>query len=245
MYVRMVQNLPEGRDWLYEIKFDGYRCLVGRDKSGITLWSRRGNDFTSQFPHIARACERLPAGTLLDGEIIALDKNGRISFNLLQHHRSQAQALLFYAFDLIVHRGQSLINEPLENRRRLLNGMAADLKNGSRLISVSDTIDASPADLASVVKEFGFEGVIAKRKDSLYESGKRTGAWVKYRLNQGQEFVIGGYVPDHPFDSIIVGYYREDKLYYAGKVRNGFVPHTSKEVFQRFKGRKVDAYPFA
>ena len=210
----------------------------------MTLSSRRGNFFTDQFLHIAKACEQLPPGTLLDGEIIALDKNGRISFNLLQHHRSHTQALLFYAFDVIVHRGQSLINVPLKNRRRLLNDMAADLKNGSRFISVSDTIDASPADLVSVVKEFGFEGVIAKRKDSLYESGKRSGAWVKYKIHQGQEFVIGGYVPDHPFDSIIVGYYREDKLYYAGKVHNGFVPHTRKEVFQRFKGLKVDACPF-
>jgi bifunctional non-homologous end joining protein LigD len=180
----------------------------------------------------------------LDGEIIALDNSGRISFNLLQHHRSQAQTLLFYAFDVIAHRGQSLINVPLEKRRRILDGMAADLKNGSRLISVSETIDASPADLVRVVKEFGFEGVIAKGKDSLYESGKRTGAWVKYKIHQGQEFVIGGYVPDHPFDSIIVGYYREGKVYYAGKVRNGFVPHTRKEVFQRFKGLKVDACPF-
>ncbi len=118
MYAFAAQKLPEGKKWLYEVKFVGYRCLAGRDKSGITLWSRRGNDFTSQFPHIARACERLPAGTLLDGEIIALDKNGRISFNLLQHHRSHAQALLFYAFDVIVHRGEGLINVPLKNRRR-------------------------------------------------------------------------------------------------------------------------------
>ena len=179
MYARLVQNLPEGRDWLYEVKFDGYRCLAARDSGGMTLWSRRGNLFTDQFPHIAKAFEQLPPGTLLDGEIIALDKNGRISFNLLQHHRSHAQALLFYAFDVIVHRGQSLINVPLKNRRRLLNDMAADLKNGSRLLSVSETIDASPADLVRVVKEFGFEGVIAKRKDSLYESGKRTGSNIR------------------------------------------------------------------
>ena len=92
MYALVVRNIPKGEDWLYEVKFDGYRCLVGRDKNGVTLWSRRGNLFTSQFPHIAHACERLPADTLLDGEIVAIDNNGRISFNLLQHHRSHAQA---------------------------------------------------------------------------------------------------------------------------------------------------------
>ena len=102
MYALAVQNIPEGKEWLYELKFDGYRCLAGRDKNGVTLWSRRGNLFTSQFPRIARACEPLPVNTLLDGEIIAIDKSGRISFNLLQHHRSHAQALLFYAFDVIV-----------------------------------------------------------------------------------------------------------------------------------------------
>ena len=86
MYALPVQNLPKGNEWLYEVKFDGYRCLAGRDSTGVTLWSRRGNLFTKQFPHIAQACEGLPPGTLLDGEIVALDVTGRISFDLLQHH---------------------------------------------------------------------------------------------------------------------------------------------------------------
>ena len=119
MYALAVQNTPEGKEWLYEVKFDGYRCIAGRDSSGVTLWSRRGNLFTGQFPHIAKACEQLPPGTLLDGEIVAIDKNGRISFNLLQHHRSHAQALLFYAFDVIVCQGKSLVSTPLEKRRTL------------------------------------------------------------------------------------------------------------------------------
>jgi ATP-dependent DNA ligase len=109
MYARAVQQLPEGKDWVYEVKFDGYRCLAGRDSTGVTLWSRRGNRFTDQFPQIAKACEHLPADTLLDGEIIALDETGRISFNMLQHHRSQAQAILFYAFDVIIHRGRTSV----------------------------------------------------------------------------------------------------------------------------------------
>ena len=109
MYALAVKNLPEGKEWLYEVKFDGYRCLAGKRNDGVTLWSRRGNLFTAQFPHIACACERLPADTLLDGEIVAVDESGRISFNLIQHHRSQAQALLFYAFDVLMP-GQ----EPIE-----------------------------------------------------------------------------------------------------------------------------------
>jgi bifunctional non-homologous end joining protein LigD len=176
MYARAVQQLPDGKDWVYEVKFDGYRCLAGRDSTGVTLWSRRGNDFTDQFPHLAEACEHLPPDTVLDGEIVAFE-DGRISFNLLQPHRSAAQAILFYAFDVIVHRGKSLVKVPLENRREILAEVLADLKQKTPLICLSETIDATPTHLIPLVREFGFEGIVAKRKDSCYEIGKRSGAW--------------------------------------------------------------------
>ena len=243
MYALAVQNIPDGKEWLYEVKFDGYRCLAGRDKSGVILWSRRGNLFNAQFPHIAQACERLPVDTLLDGEIVAIDQNGRISFNLLQHHRSHAQALLFYAFDVIMCRGKNLLQVPLAKRRAVLGELFDDLGGKTNPIGLSETIDATPQELIRVVKEFGFEGIIAKRKDSLYESGKRSGAWVKYKIHQGQEFVLGGYVPDHPFDSIIVGYYQGGKIYYAAKVRNGFVPHTARKYFNASKDWKAMLVP--
>lgn len=198
MYAQLVQQLPDGADWLYEVKFDGYRCLASRDTSGITLWSRRGNDFTAQFGSIATACEQLPPRTLLDGEIVAIDENGRISFNLLQHHRSQAQALLFYAFDVLIYRGINLVNDPLTTRREVLTSIVKPLSRNASSIALSESIDATPAELINVVKEFGFEGVIAKRKNSCYEPGKRSGAWLKYKVNKSQEFVIGGYTPGNP-----------------------------------------------
>jgi ATP-dependent DNA ligase len=224
MYAELVQQLPQGNSWLYEVKFDGYRCLAGRDSRDVTLWSRRGNDFTAQFPNIGQGCESLPVGTVLDGEIVAIDESGRISFNLLQHHRSQAQALLFYVFDVLVYRGINLVNEPLTTRREVLGKLLKPLRQKATAISLSETIDASPAELISVVKEFGFEGVIVKRKDSYYESGKRSGAWLRYKVNKGQEFVIGGYRPGNPIDAVIVGYYQGDQLLYAAKLRNGFLP---------------------
>src|SRR5439155_7704020 len=134
MYAQSVQELPHGTDWLYEVKFDGYRCLAGKDSTGVTLWSRRGNLFTDQFSHIAQACEQLPSDTMLDGEIIAIDQRGRISFNLLQRHRSQAQALLFYAFDVLIHRGQSMVKTPLETRREILTDIVTDLKKTPTVI---------------------------------------------------------------------------------------------------------------
>jgi DNA ligase D-like protein (predicted ligase) len=243
MYARLVQKLPEGNEWLYEIKLDGYRCLAGRASTGVTLWSRRANLFTNQFPHIARACEQLPHGTLVDGEIVALDESGRVSFNLLQHHRSRAQALLLYVFDVLAHRGRSLLNEPLSVRREMLSEIFNGIK--ATPIGLSESLNASPDELVRVAKEFGFEGIVAKRKDSVYESGKRSGAWIKYKVNRGQEFVIGGYTPGNPIDAIIVGYYQDGKLLYAAKVRNGFVPQVRREVASRFKGLQIETCPFA
>jgi DNA ligase D-like protein (predicted ligase) len=245
MYARPVQKLPEGKEWLYEVKFDGYRCLAARSSSGVTLWSRRGNLFTAQFPHIGRACEQLPPETLVDGEIVALDETGRISFNLLQHHRSDAQALLFYVFDVLIYRDKSLLSVPLWTRRQVLGAMFENLDSSPAPISLSETIDTTPAELVRVAKEFGFEGIVAKRKDSFYESGKRTGAWVKYKVNKSQEFVIGGHTGGDPLDAIIVGYYDGSKLIYVAKVRNGFVPRLRRQVASRLKGSEIDLCPFA
>jgi bifunctional non-homologous end joining protein LigD len=242
MYARLVNKLPEGGTWLYEVKFDGYRCLAGKNASGVALWSRRGNLFTGQFPGIARACKQLPDETLVDGEIVAVDESGRISFNLLQHHRSRAHALLFYVFDVLIYRGRNLLKESLLLRRTFLSKVAPQSDTGA--IRVSQNLEANAADLVRIVREFGFEGIIAKLKDSHYESGKRTGAWCKYKVNRGQELVIGGYTAGNPFDALIVGYYEGGRLNYAAKVRNGFVPRVRQEVRRRFKGLEIDDCPF-
>ena len=92
MYASIVRELPDGDAWAYEAKLDGYRCLAGRRKEGVALWSRRGNLFTARFPEFARACEKLPPDTLIDGEVVAIDESGRVSFNALQH---SGQARIF------------------------------------------------------------------------------------------------------------------------------------------------------
>jgi bifunctional non-homologous end joining protein LigD len=129
----------------------------------------------------------------------------------------------FYAFDMIMHQGRSLRHLPLETRRELLADVIRDLKVVTPVICLSETIDAKPAELIPLVKEFGFERVIAKRRHSCYESGKRSGAWLKYKVNKAQAFVIGGYTPDNPLEALIVRYYEGGKLIFASKVRNGFV----------------------
>jgi ATP-dependent DNA ligase len=118
-------------------------------------------------------------------------------------------------------------------------------KRKAAAIALSEILHASTDELVRVAKEFGFEGIVAKRKGSVYESGKRTGAWVKYKVNRDQEFVIGGYTPGSPFDALIVGYYEDERLLYAAKVRNGFAPQVRREVASKFKGLEIDDCPFA
>src|SRR5690242_8333388 len=243
MLAKSVTELPKDRRaWVYEVKVDGYRCLVGKDHSAVKLWSRRGNLFNQDFPGLARACAALPADTLVDGEVIALDQQGRMSFNLLQHRRSQASAIRFYAFDLLVYKGHSTINLEISERHDLLAQALANVDGDVQLMQRFETV---PAELIRAAKRLGFEGIIAKRRDSHYEPGKRSGAWVKYKINQGQEFVIGGYTPGHPFDAVIVGYYRDGQLIYAAKVRNGFVPRIRREVAKRLKALETEVCPFA
>ena len=242
MLAKSVTELPKATDkWLYEVKLDGYRCLAGKDSRGVNLWSRRGNIFTKDFPDVARACDDLPPDTLLDGEVVALDEGGRASFNLLQHRRSKASAIRFYAFDLLIYRGRSLLGLTLIERRPLLAEALASVDESVRL---SENFDVDPDELLRGAKELGFEGVLAKRKDSLYEPGKRSGAWLKYKLNRSQEFVIGGYTPGSPFDALIIGEYHEDKLHFVSKVRNGFVPRLRREVFTKLKPLETAACPF-
>src|SRR5262245_42051387 len=236
MYAEAVRVLPDGEAWTYEAKFDGYRCLAAKRSNRVVLWSRRGNLFTLRFAEIAHACEKLPSDTLIDGEVVAIDETGQVSFNALQHSKTRAQ-LQFYAFDLMVHRGRNLTHLPIEKRRELLTSALAKVEYP---VLQSTAFDAKPADLMRAAKELQFEGIVAKHKGSLYEPGRRSGAWQKYKLQQSQEFVIGGYTPGHPFDALIVGVYDGVALNFVAKVRAGFVPHSRREVFRRFDGLKIE-----
>ena len=164
----------------------------------MNLWSRRGNALTLQFPAIAKACELLPTGTLVGGEIVAIDPKGQVSFNMLQNHRSEASAIRFYVFDLLILRGRSMLHEPLLKRREALTDLLRPLGKKRSVIKLSETVTASANDMIRAITELGLEGIIAKRYDSLYEPGKRSGAWVKYKVNQGQELATRPAIPSMP-----------------------------------------------
>ena len=174
--------------------------------------------------------------------MVAIDDSGRPDFNLLQNFREAASRIHYYVFDLLVCKDRDLTRLPLTKRRALLKSLVPI--HGKR-IRISDYVEASATELLSAVREQSLEGIIGKRMDSLYEPGKRSGGWIKYRVNRGQEFVIGGYFPGpHGFDSLIVGYYDGDKLIYVARTRNGFVPASRRQVFSKLKHLVTPACPF-
>jgi len=237
-----VAQLPEGPKWSYEIKLDGYRLEVVRSAGKTTLYSRRQNVFNQKFQYIATALKDLPNDTVIDGELVALGPDGRPDFNLLQNFRSAESRILYYAFDILIHKGRRLTELSLSERRIILSSVIEPREH----VALSQVSDRSAAEMLRFVKSHGLEGVVAKRSDSVYQPGQRTGLWSKYRVNLGQEFVIGGYVPSHlGVDSLVVGFYRGKDLIYAARVRAGLVPATRREVFDRIKHLKTSKCPFA
>ena len=180
---------------------------------------------------------------MVDGEIVALDESGRPSFNLLQNYATREYTLVFYLFDLLILAGIELRNETLETRRTFLRTRV--MPRLAEPIRFSETIQATAAELIRAIREQGLEGVIAKRLDGTYQPGKRSGAWVKMRVNRGQELVIGGYVPaSNNFDSIVVGYYEGQQLIYVARIRNGFTPASRATLFKHFRRLERQACPF-
>jgi DNA ligase D-like protein (predicted ligase) len=236
-----VEEIPKGPLWTYEIKLDGFRIEAVKNSGETVLYSRRRNVLNRKFHYIAEALAELPNATVIDGEVVALDEEGRSSFTLLQNFRSAESRIHYYAFDILVHRGRQLTDKPLVERRAVLEKVLP--RNDHISLSVVD--HGSGANMLKFVKQRGLEGVIAKRSDSLYEPGKRSGAWSKHRINLGQEFVIGGYTPGtQGFDALIIGFYRGKELIYAARVRAGFVPATRREVFAQVKDLRAKKCPF-
>jgi DNA ligase D-like protein (predicted ligase) len=236
-----VTRLPEGPEWTYEIKLDGFRLEVVKKAGKSVLYSRRGNVLNKKFPYIAAALEELPDATVLDGEIVALDESGRSSFTLLQSFRSAEKQIQFYAFDILAFRGRRLTELPLVERRAILD--KALPRNSHVDLSVVEHRTA--AHMLKFVRQHGLEGVVAKRSDSRYEPGKRSGSWCKHRISLGQEFVVGGYTPAPTgFDALIIGFYRSKDLIFAARVRAGFVPATRHAVFEQIRPLKTPKCPF-
>jgi len=205
MLLSPAKMLPEGKNWSYELKLDGYRALAIKSDGTVQLRSRNNKDFSGRYPAVARELAALPDETVVDGGVVALDDAGRPSFNALQNLGSgSAKAqIAYYVFDVLMLDGRDLLGEPLSARRALLGDQV--MPKLSEPVRESPVLDASLSDLIAAVRAQVLEGLIAKRLDSRYEPGQRTGAWQKMRINRGQEFVIGGYTPgSKAFDALSI-----------------------------------------
>jgi bifunctional non-homologous end joining protein LigD len=241
MAALLVDVLPEGPEWSYELKLDGYRALIIKDGASLRIRSR--NDKDLMYPTVVAAARRLQADqVVIDGEIVAVDEQGRPSFQALQHRGSHPKhTIVFYAFDLLHLNGEDTTALALKARRAKLVQV---IEKSGLLLSLE--LPGSVADIVSTVRAMQLEGVIAKRKDAPYEAGQRSGNWQKLKLERQQEFVIGGYRPDgsNNVDALLVGYFDDQKLRFAGKVRAGLVPHVRRELVGKLKSLQLHRCPF-
>ena len=242
MAARVVDELPEGADWMYEVKFDGYRALLLKHGARVQIRSRNDKDLTATYSSVTSAATRLHAAqAVLDGEIVAVDAHGRPSFQALQHRSAHPRhTVVFYAFDLLHLDGEDLTGRPLEERRAQL----PQVLNGSGIL-LSIALPGTPGQVIKAVQALGLEGVIAKRKSSRYIPGERNTSWVKLKLDRQQEFVVGGFRPGpNGVDALLVGFHEGRELRFAGKVRAGFTPHVRRLVFAELQRLQIATCPF-
>jgi bifunctional non-homologous end joining protein LigD len=235
-------------DWIYELKFDGYRALAMKTGRSVQLFSSNAKDFTPRFPEIVEGISSLSArSAILDGEIVALDEEGRSSFQLLQAIElgEERPPIAFYAFDLLSLDGVNCMDQPLRSRRERL---AALLRDAKEPIRYSAEIEGDPKRLLKEISRRGLEGVIGKKRDSVYEPGRRSRAWIKLKCLHEQEFVIGGYTPPEGtrahFGALLVGYYEKEKLRFAGKVGTGFNEALLKSLHRKMRALSRESCPF-
>ena len=243
MAARVVTTLPDGKEWSYEVKFDGYRALLLKNGEKLQIRSRNDKDMTRSYPSVTGAGRRLAAQqAVVDGEIVAVDANGRPSFQALQYRGAHSgYTIVFYAFDLLFLDGVDLTGAPLEERRSKLSALV-----GSSGILLSSELPGTAQEVVEAVTGLGLEGVIAKKRGSKYIPGDRNTAWVKLKLDRQQEFVVGGYRPGpYGVDALMVGYHEAGTLRFAGSVRAGFTPRVRREIYSELQSLETKRCPFA
>jgi len=247
MMAKLLKSPPPG-DWQYEIKYDGFRALAFRGNGSVQLISRNGKDLGKRFPEVVAALRKFSTeNTVFDGEVVALDSKGRSSFQLLQTFEPGAESppLFYYIFDLPQQDGEDLRSLPLDIRREKLKKL---VRRSSGILRLSEDLGSDGAALLVQARKLGLEGLIGKRKDSPYEAGRRSGAWIKLKTHQEQEFVIGGYSDPagaRPyFGALLVGVFQRGKLAFCGKVGTGFNDSTLRTLHRQFQKLTIAKCPF-
>ena len=246
----LVEKPPAGDGWLHEIKFDGYRLMAALDGESIRLLTRSGLDWTDRFPGIAQAIENFPAkSALLDGEAIVEDENGVSSFSALQDalsERKTASAAMFFAFDLLYLDGYSLRESALEDRKDGLAKLLSSNRHPS--LRYSDHVVGSGQSMFDHACRLGLEGIVSKRRDASYRSG-RHGEWAKSKCLNREEFVVAGYTPStatrNAIGSLALGTYDAGKFIYAGRTGTGFTQRSAQSLYKQLQSLRIQRSPFA
>jgi bifunctional non-homologous end joining protein LigD len=243
-------------DWLFEIKWDGYRAVAFIENDDVRLVSRNQNNLTAQFPELSDLPKSVKAKTsVLDGEIVALDDEGRPSFSLMQQRtgfqpgkrrlpRREGVPVVYYAFDLLYLDGYDLRKVALEKRKELLHSV---LESGV-LVRFSDHYPEKGRDLFAAAGQRGLEGILAKKRDSTYQE-ERSRDWLKIKITQRQECVIGGYTDPEGsrqyFGSVVLGLYdQRGRLIHVGQAGSGFDQKTLNQIYERLKPLATKVNPF-
>jgi bifunctional non-homologous end joining protein LigD len=244
MLATLGNAVPSGSDWLYEVKWDGYRALCFIEGGKVRMVSRRGTKLDKQFAPVAQALAQSVKAdnTIIDGEVVALDESGNPSFQHLQNLTGFGTKpalkgmalpnLNFFAFDLLYLNGYDLRKAALIDRRQLLMSILLP----SEIVRYSEHFIGKGDELLQAVRAKGLEGIIAKQAQSRYES-KRSGSWIKIKVTTQQDFIVCGYIlgEREPFGSLVLGYNKNKKLAYAGNVGSGFTQQSLKGVFEKIK----------
>ncbi|CAG0983836.1 Multifunctional non-homologous end joining protein LigD [Rhizobiaceae bacterium] len=243
----LTEDIPVGANWLFEMKFDGYRAQVAISGGEVVVYTRNGHDWTRQFKVILPPLQSLTTGSaLIDGEIVAIDSQGRTNFSMLKTGIAAGMPLKFYAFDLLELNGEDLSNQPLIERKEHLADLLGD-RDPDDSLQFSTHIADNGKKIFDAMCTGGHEGVIAKRADSRY-LGDRTAAWLKIKCTKRQEFVVGGYRPSDTgggMASLILGTYENGKLIYRGRVGTGFTEAMRNKLLAQLEKRRLDKPAFA
>ena len=250
MLATLVDAVPtKADDWVFEAKFDGYRLLARVDSKGVRFFTRNGHDWTSKLPHLAKALTSMKLSHgWLDGEIIAPAESGQPSFQVLQNAFESARTrdIVYYVFDLPYYDGYDLTRVALSERRVLLESL---LSNATPPILLSQAFAGLPGDLLKAACGAGLEGIIGKRKRSLYAS-RRSPDWIKLKCGRRQEFVIGGWTDPKGsrtgLGSLLLGVHDSGgALIYAGKVGTGFDERSLRSLRTKLESLATPTRPFS
>ncbi len=245
---KLVREVPEGDDWLYELKYDGYRILAYLEGSTIRLMTRNGHDYTKRFQAAANALLDWASGRamVLDGEMAVIDASGKTDFQALQNHlkNPKAHALTYLVFDLLALDGEDLRGRRLVDRKEILEGL---MKGAPNNLHYSQHVRGHGKESLAAACELGMEGIVGKKAGSPY-SGTRNGDWIKLKCDNRQEFVIGGYTltdkKTEGISALLLGVYTGDDLVYTGRAGTGLSQAEAKGLLTQFEGLRNQESPF-